>query len=200
MPRIQYSYEPLAVPPPANRYRKASPFKATMGDTMDRLDREISHLGAKTAVLQLDVDRSDLYLDGTGVRSGTKRKSPAVALSFQSKFGPLTYPCDTYTSWEANLRAIALALEALRAVDRYGVTRKGEQYTGWAKLPAPPDAGFASRYDAKNFLRKIIGGRVDVLPADAALREAEMLTHPDRGGKAEDFKRVQDARKALLSP
>ena len=30
-----------------------------------------------------------------------------------------------------NLRSIALGLKALRAVDRYGVSRRGEQYAGF---------------------------------------------------------------------
>lgn len=42
--------------------------------------------------------------------------------------GHLSYPCDTFTTLQDNLRVIALALEALRMVDRYGVTRRGEQY------------------------------------------------------------------------
>jgi hypothetical protein len=38
--------------------------------------------------------------------------------------------------WQHNVRAIALGLEALRKVDRYGITRRGEQYAGWKALPA----------------------------------------------------------------
>ena len=36
--------------------------------------------------------------------------------------------------------AIALTLQSLRAIARYGVTtEKGEQYTGWLQLPASPE-------------------------------------------------------------
>jgi len=46
-------------------------------------------------------------------------------------------PCDSFKDWEANLRAIALSLERLRAADRYGVTtEEKEQYIGWLRLPA----------------------------------------------------------------
>jgi hypothetical protein len=65
-------------------------------------------------------------------------------VSFESRFGPLRYATDRYAprwsgdppGWQANVRAIALALQALRAVDRYGVSTRGEQYTGWSALPA----------------------------------------------------------------
>jgi hypothetical protein len=47
--------------------------------------------------------------------------------------------------WRDNLRAIALGLEALRAVNRYGITRGiGEQYAGFLQLTtgvANPERG-----------------------------------------------------------
>src|SRR5579863_10251967 len=54
--------------------------------------------------------------------AGAKLRTQGIILTFNSKHGPLSYPCDKYSNWQANLRAIALSLEALRAVDRYGVT------------------------------------------------------------------------------
>lgn len=43
----------------------------------------------------------------------------------------LVYATDACEDWRHNVRSIALGLEALRAVDRYGITRKGEQYAGF---------------------------------------------------------------------
>jgi hypothetical protein len=43
----------------------------------------------------------------------------------------LVYATDACVYWQHNVRSIALGLEALRAVDRYGITRKGEQYAGF---------------------------------------------------------------------
>lgn len=50
------------------------------------------------------------------------------------------FAVDTYTTWQDNLRAIALGLEALRKVERYGITRGTEQYTGWKMLTARASA------------------------------------------------------------
>jgi hypothetical protein len=65
---------------------------------------------------------------------------PGVRIAFESKYGPLTYATDEFVTRPARLAdqrpRIALALQALRAVDRYGVTKRGEQYTGWKALPA----------------------------------------------------------------
>ena len=52
-------------------------------------------------------------------------------VAFESKHGPLKYATDVFDHWHANLRAIALGLEALRKVERYGITQRGEQYTGF---------------------------------------------------------------------
>jgi hypothetical protein len=46
------------------------------------------------------------------------------------------FAVDMFPSWQDNLRAIALGLEALRKVERYGIANRGEQYAGWAQLTA----------------------------------------------------------------
>src|SRR5690606_24676973 len=82
-----------------------------------------------------------------------KAAHPGVILSFDSKVGHLSYPCDTFTSWQDNLRAVALALEALRKLDRYGVTKRGEQYRGFLAIEATAaPAGFATADDALHFI------------------------------------------------
>lgn len=43
----------------------------------------------------------------------------------------LIYATDVCDYWQHNVRSIALGLEALRAVDRYGISRRGEQYAGF---------------------------------------------------------------------
>ena len=114
--------------------RKRSNFSAGYTATIDLLTRELTYLKAKEVVIQLDVDRSQIRRDGLP-RSDARPRGPGVILSFDSPKGAMSFPCDQFTAWEDNLRAIALALEALRKVDRYGVTRNAEQYRGWAALP-----------------------------------------------------------------
>src|SRR5215831_4271915 len=70
-------------------------------------------------------------------KSSARPTQPGVILSFTTKQGRIVMPCDSFKDWEANLRAIALSLERLRAADRYGVTtEEKEQYIGWLRLPA----------------------------------------------------------------
>jgi hypothetical protein len=44
------------------------------------------------------------------------------------------FAVDVFPTWQANLRAITLGLEALRRVQRYGIVKEDEQYTGFKAL------------------------------------------------------------------
>lgn len=183
MADLTYQFKPIGLwtdPLTPAGVRKPSPFKAHYEQTLDLLFREARMLDATRLVLQLDLQAQDIRRDGlpkTNARYGT---NPGVIVSFDSRFGPLRYATDTYADWKSNLRAIALGLEALRAVDRYGVSKRGEQYRGWAQIES--GAPSASRGAA---LVKLHGG----------IKEAMFATHPDRGGSADDFADVQAYRK-----
>lgn len=179
--------------------RERAEFTKNYQTLMRDLEREVTHLKSKSVLLLLALEESDIRLDGRP-RADARPKHPGVILVVETPDkGTLRFPCDRYDSWTANLRAITLHLDALRRIDRYGVSVHGEQYTGWQKLAAPGDLEIYSLEEAKAFLRRIIGGRVDTLPQADALREAEKLTHPDAPtGNSDLFKRVQNCRKHLL--
>lgn len=199
---IQVQFEPIDQwPGVPTRNRRHSRFKTNLSDTYRLLERELLHLGCKRLVIQADCERRMIRNDGL-LRSDARLRGPGVILSFDSKHGSLSYPCDTFANWDCNLRAIALALEALRKVDRYGVTKRAEQYRGWQQLPAPDTADRWTRDDALRFLSRILGEEYHLNgegSIETKLRQAEFKTHPDRGGNAEDFKTVQRARAILTT-
>src|SRR4029453_5074854 len=102
-------------------------------DTLIKLDHELTELKASNYVIQLELTEKDIRLDGQPPSSASAA-GPAVPIFFDSKYGPLRYATDVFNHWKANLRAIALGLKALRKVERYGITQRGEQYTGWKQL------------------------------------------------------------------
>lgn len=188
----------------ANRSR--SLFKAGLTNTLDLLAAEISHLTEnrsqrESAELLIAIPAGDLWrLDGRP-RAHATAEHPGVIFSLDSKHGHLSYPCDTFTTWQDNLRAIALALEALRKVDRYGVTKRGEQYRGFLAIEATAaPAGFSTADAALAWLINLTGLiNLDgsALRPRVALREAQRLTHPDHGGDAALFQRVSLAEAKL---
>lgn len=189
------------------RTRTRSLFKSGLSDTLQLLGREIWHLTdtrtqRESAELLIAIPAGDLWrLDGRP-RAHAVAEHPGVIFSLASKHGALSYPCDTFTTWQDNLRAVALALEALRKVDRYGVTKRGEQYRGFLALEATAaPAGFATADAALQWLVELTswtptfpGG--DVVPR-AVLRMAQRVAHPDAGGDAATFQRVSLAEAKL---
>ena len=184
--------------------RKPSPFSASWSETTDLLTRELRHLRASHVVLQLAVTERDLRLDGW-IRADARPSHPGVILAFESKYGPLKYATDVFFTWQANVRAIALGLEALRKVDRYGIAKRGEQYTGWKALggatPMPAAGGFTSIDDAIAFLHEhapdVEWDHDDLEAVTRAYRAAAKRLHPDVGGTPEDFQRLDEAYRRL---
>lgn len=182
--------------------RKRSTFRAKYAARLGMLEKELNHLGAKDIVIQVYLDRNDIRNDGWP-RSSARPNQPGVVLSFRKKTGEeLSFPCDTYDGWEDNLYAIALSLEALRSVDRYGVTQQAEQYKGWAKLPAPAQEQSKDKEWAYGHLARLAGTVTSALRGNTAAiqlayRTATRATHPDTGGSTSAFQLLQDAMRVL---
>lgn len=185
--------------------RATSQFKVTWTAALDLLDRELFMLDGAELVIEVDVREQDLRLDGT-LRANARADQPAVIVAFTSKHGPLLYRSDQYSGapsyrrggmqepWQHNVYAVALTLEALRAVDRYGAARSGEQYRGYRQIGSgtaivteppmtddlatslllrafDPTSGNPDRHAAA-----LAAGRLDL--ADI-IRRAQRNTHPD---------------------
>lgn len=187
--------------------RKPSPFGAAFTTTLDELDREVFHVTETaaqraSAELLVAIPAEQFRLDGKP-RAQAKATHPGVILSFDSKHGHLSYPCDTFNTWQANLRAIVLSLESLRRVDRYGVTRSGEQYRGFLAIEGAVPAGPMTVEHAFTVLDDLRGFRISrEHPNEIAmvLRYAKRVTHPDTGAQNEfghTFQDVADAERVL---
>lgn len=191
--------------------RHHSRFKVTYSQTIDLLERELLHLGAHSVAMQIAIRPEDIRLDGQ-MRANIKPSHPGVILCFTGKHGPVTMPCDHYTHWHDNLRAIALSLEALRAVDRHGVTTSGEQYKGWKQLPGGIELGPATLsiedaarelmslsndlrlFDGIATVQRIVG---DVGVYKTMFRRAVTLHHSDSGGDRSAWDKLQQVADVL---
>lgn len=195
---IEFSFRALQMwPGPPTQTRRRAPFKAGYAVTLKEMTRELSHLDARSVVIEADCADADIRMDGR-LRSSARMRGPGIVLAFESKHGPLRYPCDTYLEWTDNLRAIVLAMAALRAVDRYGVTRRGEQYRGWKQLPGGSSPAivaeeWATAEQAWSFLKQTAGISV-AGTLEATFRQAAKYAHPDAGGSDELMARVGRAR------
>jgi hypothetical protein len=191
--------------------RRAAPFKSTWSATLNLLGYELEKLSARKATLKTMHSPDDFRVDGK-LRSDTRAPAhPGVVLTFekfdgwneerqQSEYTEMRFPCDTFGHWKDNVRAIALALEALRKIDRYGV-RSGSQYAGFKALP--PGTVDMTPELAADFIAKAAGmGNVpaiatsiiqNVIFGESVYKTAAKILHPDKGGNPEEFKKLESA-------
>lgn len=178
--------------------QKSAPFRAGYASTLDMLETELNHLKAKNIVIEADFKLKDIRNDGWP-RSSARTSAPGVIVSFDSKFGAMTLPCDHFNAWEDNLRAIAFHLHYLRKSDLYGVSLSGEQYRGWAALPSnviesrAQAAAFIAHHAGINDPDDVRRVQVGVEYRESAYRIAAKKLHPDVGGNHELFQRLQQA-------
>lgn len=190
--------------------RVRAQFSATLRKTLIDLDRELRHLGCKHAVMEVAIGAEDFRLDGRP-RAQARARHPGVVLSLPAtNVGPLRYATDVFLTWQDNLRAIALGMDALRRVDRYGITKRGEQYAGFRALPsgsgAGPEGGMTRDYAADLIAHAASWGGVvydgprvrdDPDERREAFRRAARKAHPDAGGDRAFWDTIEQARRVL---
>jgi len=187
-------------------FPKRSQFKATYSKTKQLLEKELFYLDAieSTQEIQMFIRPENLRRDGE-LRADARPYRPGVILSFSviragGEPQTLSYPCDAFDDWQDNLRAIALSLEALRKVARYGVFSYADMVE---RLALPSAEGKVSTAEAaadficshSNFMvERILSDRQTM---QKAYREAVTNLHPDKGGTVDDFQKLQEAREVL---
>jgi hypothetical protein len=206
---LQYTLRPISdrsafTGPPLTGQR--NPFEAPWRSTLDLLERELYYLDGKNVVLEIDVRERDIRVDGSLRADARAPASPGARLAFESQHGPLIYGTDRYgwdysdrpyaEGWKQNVRAIALGMEALRRVDRYGIASRGEQYRGWQQLEAGPAK--LTTEQAWQVLRTHAGAGPEAVSAPELYRAAKVATHPDHnGGLRGPWDDVERAAKTL---
>lgn len=196
--------------------RNYSPFGKTWTEVQNLLEKELRMLKYRrgSVVLQTAHSPWDVRKDGR-LRSDVRRpEHPGVVLKFEvynsdvRRYEQMSFECDQFTEWKANVRAIADAMEALRKVNRYGVSGGGKadaHYTGYKALP--PQNGFTEDDFADGVLAGFIAHFSDYSPMEIlkdkeilsrAYKQAAAKLHPDKtGGSQEHFIRLQKAKEVL---
>jgi hypothetical protein len=204
-------FRPLPVwPHPVTKNRSASAFTATYSNTLILLEYEIAKLGGSNVIIGAGFEERDIRNDGMPRADARPPRHPGIELSFDSKHGRLVYATDAFEGyyyrqpgWQANLRAIALGLQDLRRLDRYGIAKRGEQYAGWKALSSG-SGDPTTETEAWDILYRAAGtgdvpGPRQAYDGDfqALYRLAVKRVHPDVGGNGEAFKRVEAAKRFL---
>lgn len=174
---------------PTERRRGPGTFSANWPATLRLLEREVSIIGGLGDVtIAAGFRAEDLRLDGMPRAGAREPTHPGVIIAFTAQgldgLPRLEYGTDVCERWQHNVRSIALGLESLRAVDRYGITRRSEQYAGFREITAGADEPSIAR-----------GRRL--IETHGGVRAALRATHPDTGGDRVDLESVIRASHAI---
>lgn len=156
--------------------------KTTPGAAMDRLRTELERMHAWDCCIQINVRERDITRFGE-LRANARPYSPGVVIyATHPRQGDLRFACDTYRQWHHNVNAIAMTLEALRGIARWGAVRDEQQFAGFRALP-----GATSLTMGTSAAIKIIESESDMIAPKPmtvdwlkdAGRRARAATHPD---------------------
>lgn len=182
---------PLCWPPgkprTATAARRHARFKTSFAQARNSLIAEIRRLGGTYPIFSSDIPRRNDGLPYADARP--KSGDSGIAVYFKHKGKQLCFACDCYLTVDDNMHAIALTIEALRGIARWGTGDMMEAaFTGFTALPAPGESD-------QNEWWKVLGLAVNASPEQVkeAYRILVKKHHPDVGGDPELLRRVTAA-------
>jgi hypothetical protein len=162
----------------------------TVFDAVKRLTDELRRLGASAGTEVLSTNLVT-RLDGLPRSDQRAPEDPGAAVYFRLKGQPRVLACDRWTRVADNIAAVAAHIEAIRAVDRYGVGSLEQAFAGYVTLP-----------EAATDWWVILGVSPNATweDANAAFLRLAQAAHPDKqGGSHEQMARLSEAREKARS-
>jgi hypothetical protein len=100
------------------------------------LEVELQRLGATDVIVSSNYKANSF---GTMSESKGRPRDQGIAVYFELDGKPMVMAQDEHARAEENLRSLALAVEAMRQLERHGGgTMRQKAFTGFAALPPPP--------------------------------------------------------------
>lgn len=170
--------------------RTSSSFKQSMEQAQRFLHNELRMLKATELIVSTNLPvRKDgmLYAD----YMSRKIDDPGVAIYFKYDSKDVVMCCDRYQSVWENIYALGKGIEALRGMDRWGVSDFLERaFTGFKALPEN-----ASGSTVKKYWWSVLGVNKGATweEVSSAYRTLAKQYHPDAGGSDEKFSELSEA-------
>lgn len=156
----------------------------TFVEARDALLEEMSRLKAQNIVL------SSNFKVGRGnipVEDKRRPEDQGIAVYFTRKGRTLVMACDAYRRVEHNMRSLALAIEAMRQLERHGGgTMMDRAFDGFSALPAPAPPHWSDILEVER--------NASLAEIDAAYRDLAKKRHPDAGGSEALMAELNHAR------
>jgi hypothetical protein len=173
---------------PRTKYRKRAPYKASVAPARDQVLRELRLMGSPDwqVVISSNAPVSSRTMQMLAIKA--EPSDPGIAVYFRRKDKPFVIACDQWDRMADNLRAVALTIEALRGLDRWGCSEMLERvFQGFAALPAPESVA-TTWWDVLSVDRRDSLDTIEMM-FKAKMRKA----HPDMGGSVAEAQRLNKA-------
>lgn len=160
----------------------------TVAEGSSRVMAELERIGAREIVISTNIQTRR---DGLPRSDQREPSDSGVAIYWTDRKtrAPRCMAVDRYHRVSDNLAALAATLDAMRAIERHGGAEILDRaFTGFTALPPPAPAARTPWWEVLGVPRG-----ADATNVEAAYRRRRADAHPDRGGSAEDFDRVQRA-------
>lgn len=163
--------------------RKNGQFKTTLANALSRVEAAVRAFSGKV----WRTKSLTIYLDGGELGSrnaflGRSRfRSPAVSVEFDLDGKTYCLATDNLTTPEQALCGIAVAIEGIRAQERYGIFTAEEMLQGLSALPPV------------STWRDILGNPKTLEQAENMYRELAKSAHPDAGGSHDAMTKLNSA-------
>jgi hypothetical protein len=183
---------------PAHK-RRESRYKTNFAKARNDIVKQLYLMGAREVIVSTNVA---LRRDGLPYASGPEPQDPAVAVYWAEGHEPQmrhrVIACDQWLRVKENLRAVGVAIEALRQLKRCGSTQVIDKvFTGFLALAA--DTKRRSWRDVFGLHADWVPATLDELSIDRRYRELARLRHPDRGGSVESMVELNRAHEEALN-
>lgn len=168
------------------KWRKKARYSADFSATRDDLIKSLRLLGATQVVISCNIPTRR---DGLPYSTYNEPMDSGVAVYFILGGEQRVIACDRWIKVKNNLRAIYIATEALRSLERCGASEiLNRAFLGFAELSSGESCWQVLGIERTN----------DQTAITAAYRLKALSAHPDRGGNEETMKRVNAAYEEAL--
>lgn len=147
---------------------------------------EIKRLGGSNAVISTNIP---LRNDGLPYAKFKKLEDTGVAVYFQYNQEQVVFACDQWESVEENMQAIRKSIEAIRGLERWGVSDMlRRMFTGFRALPETAGQNGSAWWE-------VLGLHPECTMEELrkTYRTLAAQTHADAGGSDAVFQRINQA-------
>ncbi len=168
-----------------------------MSRTTVDVDKTRSQLRHQFALWDIDPSEFEIVWEEDR-SSGRIERRPGATVRYMRNGQWQSISCFGYPNRAANLRQCFLLLERLRIAEQNGVQYQGLTFT--SALSTTTTAGEKNRRESILDAYDILGASPDdpIELIESVFRKKSMFYHPDKGGDAEKFKRLNAAYELIM--